>query len=490
LDAARRQIVGGEAAMILATKEFPIFLIVVLAGYHLLRVRRWKYLWLTLSSWAFYAWASPGYLWVILLLTTIDYLAALRIEVNTDDRLRRRWLILSIVSNLGLLGAFKYAVFAYDNALSVAGWAGVATGDRTWDILLPLGISFHTFQGISYTVDVYRRQIPAVRNFVDYALFVSFFPQLAAGPIVRAVEFLPQMKEPPKVGWTEVELGLRWIVVGILKKFFIADQLHDLFVSPVFQNPGAYPPDIQRWATVAWAIQIYCDFSGYTDMALGLARWFGFALPPNFRLPYLATNIADFWRRWHISLSAWLRDYLYFPMGGSRGGAVRTYFNLMVLFVLCGLWHGAAWHWLAYGAYNGLLMGLHRAFDRTFRNAAWRAHPVWIAIAWLATSYQLLFGLVLIRMNSWEAGLKLHAALLGLGSDDGSAMTRLPLPVILLMSAGLLGHVGAALPWLAAWLQRPGRLQNLTLGAGYAASVALMVAFGPGVTKSFIYIAF
>lgn len=476
--------------MILACKEFPIFLIVVLAGYHLLRARRWKYLWLTLASWTFYAWASPGYLWVILLLTAIDYFAALRIEASADERVRRRWLILSIVSNLGLLGAFKYAAFVFDNALTVAGWTGFAAGDRTWEILLPLGISFHTFQGISYTVDVHRRRIPAVRNFVDYALFVSFFPQLAAGPIVRAVEFLPQMVVPPKVGWAEIELGLRLVVVGILKKFFIADQLHDLFVAPVFLDPGAYPPDIHRWATVAWAIQIYCDFSGYTDMALGLAKWFGFDLPPNFHLPYLATNIGDFWRRWHISLSSWLRDYLYFPLGGSRGSAARTYLNLMLLFVLCGLWHGAAWHWLAYGAYNGLLMGLHRAFDRTFPNAAWRKRPAWIAFAWAATAYQLLFGLVLIRMNNWETGLQLQASLLGIGTGGGTALTRVPLPVIVLMLAGLAGHIGAARPGISIWLRRPGRMQNITLGAGYAASVALLVAFGPGVTKSFLYIAF
>ena len=238
-------------------------------------------------------------------------------------------------------------------------------------------------------------------------------------------------------------------------------------------------------------MQIYCDFSGYTDMALGLAKWFGFTLPPNFHLPYLATNIGDFWRRWHISLSSWLRDYLYFPLGGSRGSAVRTYLNLMLLFVLCGLWHGAAWHWLAYGAYNGLLMGLHRAFDRRFPTATWRNHSAWIAFAWLATAYQLLFGLILIRMNSWESGLQLQASLLGLGSSSGTAtMNHVPLPVVCLMLAGLAGHFGAILPGFTAWLQRPHRLQNAALGAGYATSMVFMLVFGPGVSKSFIYIAF
>lgn len=473
--------------MIFAGKEFFIFLPVVLLVYHLLPWRAVKYGWLTLASWVFYAWASPGYLWVILLLTGIDWWAGRRIEASDDPRVRKRWLLLSIVSNLGLLAAFKYTTFAVDNAASLARLFGANGMDRTWDILLPLGISFHTFQGISYTVDVYRRQIRAVRSLLDYALFVAFFPQMAAGPIVRAIEFLPQMATPPKVTAKQVEEGLRLFVSGLFKKLFIADQLHALFVDPVFANPSAYDAGVLRWAAVAWAVQIYCDFSGYTDVAIGVAKWFGFELPANFNLPYLASSITDFWRRWHLSLSTWLRDYLYFPLGGSRGGPVRTYFNLTLLFVLCGLWHGATWHWLVYGLYNGVLMSLHRVYDQQVGAANWRRSWWWATLAHVGTLYQLVLGLVLIRMTSWTGGWTMFGALTGLNHEPvgEAAFTRVPVLVFPLLLLGVAGHLWALLPKVT-WLDRLAPVRGL----GYAAAVVLLVALGPGATQSFIYIAF
>lgn len=475
--------------MNVASPPFFVFLTVVLSVYHLLPRRTLKYGWLTLSSWAFYAWASPGYLWVILLLTAIDYWAGRRIAASDDDRTRKRWLTLSIVSNLGLLAAFKYTEFVFDNGVSLARLFGADAPDRAWRILLPLGISFHTFQGISYTVDVYRRLIPAVRSPLDYALFVAFFPQLAAGPIVRAVEFLPQMTTPPRVSAEQITDGLRLFVVGLFKKLFIADQLHGLFVDPVFAHPEQFSPGVLRWAAVAWAVQIYCDFSGYTDIALGTAKWFGFELPPNFRLPYLATSITDFWRRWHLSLSTWLRDYLYFPLGGSRRGEVRTYLNLITLFVLCGLWHGAAWHWLVYGLYNGVLMSLHRAFDRQFIGAAWRESLMWKAVAWAATFFQLLLGLVLIRMTSWPGGLLVMQSLVGLG-HDGGAISSVPLPVFPLLALGLTGHLFELLPKRESLAERYDGVVAAARGMGYATAAVLLVTLGPGVTQTFIYIDF
>ncbi len=473
--------------MLFADRPFFVFLPLVLLGYHLLRARATKFTFLLAASWVFYAWASPGYLWVILALTVIDYWVALRIEATDDPRLRRRWLAVSVVSNLGLLAAFKYTVFAFDTGMSLAKLCGADVTDRHWDILLPLGISFHTFQGISYTVDVYRRQIRAVTSFRDYALFVAFFPQLAAGPIVRAVEFLPQLVTVPTVTAAHVEDGLRLFVIGLFKKLFIADYLHVLIVDPVFSNPAACDSAAHRWAAAAWAVQIYCDFSGYTDMAVGIAKWFGFDLPPNFHLPYLATSITDFWRRWHISLSSWLRDYLYFPLGGSRGGAARTYANLLAVFVLCGLWHGAAWHWFAYGLYNGVLMCLHRAFDRATPDAGWRKTTWWTWGAWTATSYQLVLGLVLIRMADWDGGLLILQSLLGFGWSPTAASAALPLvAVAALLAMGLAGHLehGSARASPSRW-----SLPSLR-GLGYAAAVVLLVTLGPGATKGFIYIAF
>jgi alginate O-acetyltransferase complex protein AlgI len=473
-------------------KAFFVFLPVVLVVYHLLRRRTLKYGWLTLASWAFYAWSSPGYLWVILALTVIDYWAGRRIAAADDERVRKWWLALSVVSNLGLLAAFKYTAFVWDNGVSLARLLGAGVPDRTWDILLPLGISFHTFQGISYTVDVYRRQIPAVNRFLDYALFVAFFPQLAAGPIVRAVEFLPQMAAPPRVTAEQIEDGLRLFVGGLFKKLFVADQLHALFVEPVFAHPEQYPADVLRWAAVAWAVQIYCDFSGYTDIALGTAKWFGFELPPNFRLPYLAVSITDFWRRWHLSLSTWLRDYLYFPLGGSRGEEVRTYRNLILLFVLCGLWHGAAWHWLVYGLFNGVLMSVHRAFDRGVGEPGWRRSFLWKLAAWAVTFHQLLLGLVLIRMTDWGGGLRVMAALIGIGREPapGGAFAAVPLPVYPLLFLGLAGHLFELLPKRDTLFARYDGIGAVVRGVGYATAAVALVTLGPGASKSFIYIAF
>lgn len=487
--------------MIFASKAFFIFLTIVLAVYHLSAQRSRKYTFLLAASWLFYTWVPPHYLWVILLLTAIDYVAGLRIERSAGERSRRLWLTASVVSNLGLLFAFKYTGFFYDNTVSLAQWLGVPLADRTWHIVLPLGISYHTFQGISYTVDVYRGNIRAVHSFRDYALFVSFFPQLAAGPIVRAVEFLPQMVTPPRVTAQHVSDGIALFAFGLFKKLVIADNLDLLFVTPVFENPAAYDDATHRWAAVAWAVQIYCDFSGYTDMALGTAKFFGFELPPNFRLPYLATSITDFWRRWHLSLSTWLRDYLYFPLGGSRHGAARTYFNLMLVFVLCGLWHGAAWNWFVYGAFNGVLMCLHRAYDRTATGVPWadtlRASAGWKVIAWVGTAYQFLIGLILIRMASWDGGLLMMRSLAGVDHTAGPesspgfaawAPLGVPLAVPVLVALGLSGHLVGLLRSIG--LPIPERPPDPLRMAAAAVAVAAVVVFSPGVAKTFIYIQF
>jgi alginate O-acetyltransferase complex protein AlgI len=476
--------------VIFASKAFFVFLPCVLVIYHLLRGRSHKYRFLLVASWLFYAWCSPQYLWVIILCTVIDYIAGLAIATAKTDRSRKGWLLLSILANLGLLFSFKYTMFAYDNAVSLARWCGAEMPDRAWEILLPLGISFHTFQGISYTVDVYRGQIKAVRSFVDYALFVAFFPQLAAGPIVRAVDFLPQMVTPPRVTAVMVAEGLHFFLLGLFKKLFLADQLDALFVSPVFADPGAFDVATQRWALVAWAAQIYCDFSGYSDMAVGCAKWFGFELPRNFNFPFLATSITDFWRRWHLSLSTWLRDYVYFPLGGSRLGPVRTYGNLLVVFLLCGLWHGATWAWLVYGLFNGVLMCLHRVFDQALTGKPWadaiRSSLVWKFTAWLATMFMIGTGLILIRMNDWHGGAILMRSLMP--TDVLAAWSRsVPVWVPVLVALVLAGHLFSGVRRKVCGLLE---LPSGVRAAVYVATVALLVVFAPGIGKTFIYIAF
>jgi alginate O-acetyltransferase complex protein AlgI len=472
--------------VIVGTFAFIVFLIVVLVVYHAVPWRTVKYGWLTLASWGFYAAASPGYLWVLLLLTVIDYVAARKIAACDVPAIRKRWLLLSIVANLSLLAAFKYTVFATDNALSLLKWLGWLNNERTWDLLLPLGISFHTFQGISYTVDVYRNKIAPVRSLLDYCLFVAFFPQLAAGPIVRAVEFLPQLVTPPRVTSAQMADGLRLFAFGLFKKLVIADQLHVLLVDPVFSHPELYDSAALRLAAVAWAVQIYCDFSGYSDLAVGTAKWFGFELPANFHLPYLATSISDFWRRWHVSLSSWLRDYLYFPLGGSKHGEWRTARNLIILFVLCGLWHGAAWHWLAYGLFNGILMVGHRQWDRLVGPHSWRRSPLWISFAWLLTVFQLIVGLVLIRMESWTGGWRILSALVG-WNNMGDALP-ISFLIALLLGIGLLGHAVGLIEKLKDRI--PPRLADWTTGVAAASAMIGVVVLSPAAVKSFIYIAF
>ncbi len=476
--------------MVFATKAFWLFLPAVLLLYHLSRGRTHKYRVLLVASWGFYAWLSPQYLWVILLCTAIDYLAGLRIEDAATDRVKRRWLVVSVAANLGLLVAFKYTGFAYDNAVSLTRLCGAEVHDRVWEILLPLGISFHTFQGISYTVDVYRGQIRAVRSPLDYALFVAFFPQLAAGPIVRAVEFLPQMATPPGVSARQAADGLHFILLGLFKKLFIADHLDVLVVTPVFADPAAFGPWEHRWACLAWAAQIYCDFSGYSDIAVGTAKWFGFELPRNFHFPYLATSITDFWRRWHLSLSTWLRDYLYFPLGGSRGGEARTYRNLMVVFVACGLWHGATWAWLVYGVWNGVLMCAHRAWDRGLTGRPWadavRATRAWKLVAWAATLWLTILGLVLVRGANWADCAVLARSLCGLDLLDGAA-AELTVWVPALVGLVALGHAFSGLRGKVCGLLE---LPPAARATAYVGIVVLLVTLGPAAGRPFIYFVF
>jgi alginate O-acetyltransferase complex protein AlgI len=473
-----------------ASRAFFIFLPVVLVLYHLLPGRSHKYRFLLIASWLFYMSWNPWFIWVILFTSIVDYAAGILIESSPTQARKRGWLLMSLVVNLGFLAVFKYTGFLLDNSLGLARWLGWPVSDWTLQIILPLGISFHTFQGISYTVDVYQGKIPAVRRFMDFALFVAFFPQLVAGPIVRAVDFLPQMVTPPRVTAQQVVEGLHWFLLGLFKKIFLADRLAQ-FLDPVFANPTLYDDATLRWAVLAYAAQIYCDFSGYSDIAIGCAKWFGFELPLNFNFPYLASSITEFWQRWHISLSTWLRDYLYIPLGGNRRGTVRTYINLMVTLTLCGLWHGASWNYILWGAYNGVLLALHRLADRALRGHVWvdrlRDSLIYRALAVPATFLLVAIGLVMVRSESWSGCLLVEQALLGCNDPSPSGVAWLPAWVPLLLGMVAAGHLfGGLRGRLGAMLDQPPLLR----AAAYVAVVVLLVVFAPGVTKAFIYFQF
>lgn len=338
--------------MLFNTAQFFAFFAIVLVLFYTLPVALRKYL-LLIASYVFYASWNVAFLPLLATITLVDYGCALWMDRLT--RHRRVFLILSIAVNLGFLGFFKYYNFL----------AGMIDASYTLSIILPIGISFHTFQSISYIVDVYRGEQKPIRNLTDYALFIAFFPQLVAGPIVRAGEFFGDFYTWRKPDSEEVLRGVLWMLFGLVKKMVFADQFAQI-ADAYFGSLAAHPGATAAWSGVfAFAMQIFFDFSGYTDMAIGMALLLGFHFPVNFRRPYLAFSITDFWHRWHMSLSKWLRDYLYIPLGGNRGGTLRTYGNLLLTMLLGGLWHGASFNFILWGGYHGALLGIERAVGRS-----------------------------------------------------------------------------------------------------------------------------
>ncbi|MEH6513697.1 MAG: MBOAT family O-acyltransferase [Maribacter arcticus] len=307
------------------------------------------------SSYVFYGWWDYRFLSLILLSTVVDYFIALRMAGNTNGRNRKLLLWGSMLFNLGILGFFKYYNFFVDSWVAAFQKAGF-TMEYTWtlQIILPVGISFYTFQTMSYTIDVYRRQLQPTRDFISFASFVSFFPQLVAGPIERATNLLPQILQKRTFSYDRSVQGLRLILWGLFKKVVIADSLAP-HVNDIFANYAEYDGGTLWLGAVYFAVQIYCDFSGYSDIAIGVSKLFGFELMSNFKFPYFSRNIGEFWRRWHISLSTWFRDYLYIPLGGSRNGKWASLKNIFIIFLVSGFWHGANWTFIIWGLIHALL---------------------------------------------------------------------------------------------------------------------------------------
>lgn len=312
-----------------------------------------------LFSLFFYYKSSGVYFWILIFSSVVDYSLSRLIYVEAKQFYRKFYLILSLVINLGMLGYFKYTNFFIDN------YNSLFDGNMKFeDIILPVGISFYTFQTLSYTIDVYRRELEPTKSFMDFLFFVSFFPQLVAGPIVRASDFIPQIYEKLRLTKEDFNRALFLIIGGLIKKAVISDYISSNFVDRVFDAPNSYTAFENLMASYGYAIQIYCDFSGYSDIAIGLALLMGFWLPDNFRTPYQSASITEFWRRWHISLSSWLRDYLYISLGGNRKGKIRTYFNLFMTMLLGGLWHGASWKFVVWGVLHGLALVVEKFFGQ------------------------------------------------------------------------------------------------------------------------------
>ncbi len=386
--------------MLFYKTEFILFFAAVLLGVLALGSNRPRKRMLLVASYYFYAYWDWRFLGLIAFVTAVNYIAAAAISRATTASVRRSWLIGALVLSLSVLGVFKYLGFFVESLNVLLSGLGLQLG--VLSIILPVGISFYTFQALSYTIDVYRGNLKPTRDPLDFALFVSFFPQLVAGPIVRASEFLPQLQSSRKPSFTRTYDGFRQFTFGLFKKVLIADRIA-FFVDHVFDDVGAFDGGTVWLGVLAYTIQIYCDFSGYSDMAIGSARILGYDFSENFRFPYLAKSPSEFWRRWHISLSSWLRDYLYIPLGGSRKGSRRTYVNLMITMLLGGLWHGAAWTFVFWGAWHGAALAVQRRF---LPRGGDRPTSLPAALAgWLATMAVVIVGWVFFRAPDFEAAL-------------------------------------------------------------------------------------
>lgn len=489
--------------MVFTSPRFVLFLVLILGLLHFLRGKQWQKIILTIGSCLFYAAWDWRYLGLLLLISGIDFIAGARIADSSDRRVRLRWLLVSIISNLGVLSYFKYCNFFIDNLRWILGVDHHAL--PSLDILLPAGISFYTFKTMSYTIDVYRSEMPPCRSWLDYFMFVTFFPELIAGPIVRGSVFLPQMLDREfRPNWERLRAGGSIFVQGLLKKLLIADRLA-LVVDPVFKDPAMYTTGSLWCALLGYTMQIYCDFSGYSDMAIGTARMMGFEMPENFRMPYLATGVTDFWRRWHITLSSWLRDYLYIPLGGNRCTPRRTMVNLMITMLLGGLWHGASWAFVVWGGLHGGALAVQRGWGAVAANR-FRLPTI---ISWAITLFFVVMTWVPFRAETTADMITFFKGLYGLGQPGVASW--IPEAFWWCLAAMVAGHVVGVLVEsgdAAAWrrfLQGAGlaavrsRVSGLYLEWArarvlglylFGAALLIVYLFAPMNTNPFIYFQF
>ena len=382
-----------QSPMIFSSGTFWALFLFFMPIYALLKRSRMKMVLYVVAFSLYFYYKSSGIFFMLIIATSIiDYLLSLLLATRQKEWQRKLCVLLSVTVSLGVLGYFKYANFL------LGSWAQIVGSNfQPLDIILPVGISFYTFQSISYIVDVYRRRIEPTDSWLEYIFFLSFFPALVAGPIVRADHFLPQIKANRVPERSEVWMGFWLILLGIVKKALLADyiaQYNDI----VFTTPETYTGFENLMAMLGYTMQIYCDFSGYSDMAIGIALIMGFNLPQNFNLPYKSQNVTEFWHRWHISLSSWLRDYLYIPLGGNRKGKVRTYLNNFITMLIGGLWHGASWKYVAWGGFHGVALIAHKASQPLLK----RIPDTRIVkfVSWFITLCFVVFTMAIFRVNS------------------------------------------------------------------------------------------
>ncbi len=469
--------------------RFVAFFLAVFVIYWLLPRNVLRKSWLLICSFAFYAAWDWRFLSLILLSTIVDYLAGIGLASTRRINLRRLILLISLTTNLGLLAFFKYFGFFVESCQDLLQLVGLHFNTNTLNIILPVGISFYTFQTLSYTIDVYRHKLTPTRDLLDFALYVSFFPQLVAGPIVRAKSFLPQLDQMRRWQWSRIRYGMFYVVIGLFKKLAIADRMVG-YCDPVFADVAAFDSGTLWIAAVAFAVQVYCDFSGYSDMAIGVASFLGYRLTKNFQMPLAAVNVADFWRRWHISLSLWVRDYVFFALGGSRHGRWMTNRNLLITMTLVGLWHGAAWTFVLFGLIQGIFLSIHGHF-RSFcagRPALVRALESRTGTAARITVTFLSFciSLVVFRASSVSDAMLMLQRMIVPTEGLGIPMNERGFwyAILILWVAHVIGHHQNAVAKALDFVPVPIR------GLGYACIFTLALVLSPAIDQAFIYFQF
>lgn len=478
--------------MLFSSYTFILFFVFVFIVSRAIKNWRKRKFFLLVMSYVFYAGWNPPFVMLLWISTIFDFFIAKRMDAASDPRRRKQLLIVSLLINLGFLGFFKYGTFLLENVVFVTQSVGIPFKPEQPNIILPVGISFYTFVTLSYTIDVYRRNIAAWDSLLDYALFVTFFPHLVAGPIVRARDFLPQMATPRVGTERQIGWGATLLIIGLFYKVVVADTFMSPIVEQVYDQAGT-PGFLQAWAgTLAFAIQIFCDFAGYSLCAIGTALCLGFIFPDNFRFPYASVGFSDFWRRWHISLSTWLRDYLYIPLGGNRKGKLRTNVNLMVTMLIGGLWHGASWLFVIWGGLHGSFLIIERLIkeSRLSTYNFWKKSIVRVGLS-LITFGLVCFAWVFFRADTLTQAFDIVSAMMpgGLFSPESEIwLPRIDYITVLVATVFFLGfhwymrnksleELSAQYPW---WV-RSGALALLI--------AAITLSFA-GDDRAFIYFQF
>jgi alginate O-acetyltransferase complex protein AlgI len=467
-----------------------VFFAVLLVLHHLPFLSwRAKKVNLLVASYVFYAAWNPPFILLLWASTIVDWFIARGIYAHRDSRraVRRSWLVISVAVNIGFIGFFKYGEFLLQNWQALMQAVGVTWVAPDWDIVLPVGISFYTFVTLSYTLDVYLGRSKPIGSFLDYALFVTFFPHLVAGPIVRPTQLVPQFETPKQASRDQLLWGLGLIVLGLFEKVVVADGGLASASDTVFgaQGPVGFA---DAWlGTLAFSGQIFCDFAGYSTIAVGTALCLGFALPDNFRMPYAAIGFSDFWRRWHMSLSTWLRDYLYIPLGGNRGSEARTYVNLMLTMLLGGLWHGASWTFVAWGGLHGLYLAAER-WARGKSGVAGDPVRAWNRLALALLTYFLVnITWVFFRATDFGGAARVLAGMFGLAASAEPVLPTIYMIKVVVIVTGIL---------VVQWLMRNRTVEELVsrtpwwVTGAVAAGMLFSVIVAQGSGEAFIYFQF